>query len=297
MTMSLDDVAAQLNAAMDANPAARQAIAEFMGNAGGDLSALMLRAQASKAIGDAAKLLDEADRVEQRAALAKVVSDAEDTLRVVQAEADRLSDAVRGAVEAERVAADKYTAAAEFAQQARERAEDLALAEAEPSPQADSIVRRDAAEQVARRFQVSAERATAERVRAEGSSATAREAVRQAKTALKAAKVAADNPPFPEPSWFTCHFDGIRRLSAGKNLGSAGIAEVTAMVENLSVILGLDKIFAARERKRLEEALKRAPQPPQKASDQNQRPESQIITPPGTAPIAPPLAALLAPIR
>jgi hypothetical protein len=281
VTTTLDGLAA---------PELQRAITELLNSsdsATGDVKAFLLRGQASKMLIDAGTLLDQADAVELCADLAKAAAAADDALRAAEGEASQNADAAKQAVTVEREAADRYAEAAEFARQAREHADDLAIAEAEPAKQTEAIIRRDAADQVAARFRVSAEKATAARLTLDAISETSRGVVRQAKARLKAATGAAQNPPPVEPSFWTCQLDGIRRVAAGKDLGRGGMAEVSQLVENLAVVLGVDRIFAARERQRLETAAKqqRSAQllPPPGAK----RPSGVIISPPGSPPIAP----------
>lgn len=246
------------------SPEIQAALAQVLGSTegaagavAGDLKAFLLRAQASKTQLDAAVLFDQADAVEQAASLNKVVVDTEDALRSAEEEASRIAEAVKPLVSAERAAADRYAEAAEFARQAREQADDLTREGASPATQTDAILKRNAAEQVAVDFRATAARTARERSEAEASLVTAREVVRRRKAAVKAARDAVANPPAVVPGWWTCRFDGLRRASAGQNLGSEGMAEVMQLVEVLAIALGVDRIFAARTRRAIDEEARR----------------------------------------
>lgn len=215
---------------------------------------MVLRGEAVVLQQQAGELYDEADRLERDAALATAVAEAESALAAAETEASRLADVVRQATVEERDAADRCAAAQDHARLMAEEAEDLAREGADPSQQTEAILKRNAAEQVAGTFRVKAERAAAERVAAEASLATARAAARRAKTALTAAERVADNPPPLMPGPFTLLLDGVRRFAFGQTSGwsQEHTDQVAGTVEELAVMLGLDKVFAARARKEIE---------------------------------------------
>lgn len=219
------------------------------------LRPMVVRGEAVALQKQAAAKFDEADALEQRALLAKAVTDARAALVDAEAEADRLASVHRQAAQAERDAADKYTAAQENARQCTEYAEDLALADADPAAQTEAIVKRNAAEQVAEGYRVKAESAATARVQADAALTAARDVVRRVKAALTAAQRVADNPPPLMPGTLTLLFDGIRRVAFGE--ASAWPQEhtdqVSGLVEELAIKLGVDRLFANRARRELQD--------------------------------------------
>ncbi len=257
------------------------------------LKPLALRAQAIELQQQAGDLLDEADRAEQHADLAKAADEAEQAHAAAVAEAERLAAVVQQLVAAERQAVDRLAGAAEHARLMQERVEELALADAVPAVQTKAIVERDAANLVAAQFRVKVEQVAADRVTSEASLATARDVVRQRRAVAKAAQDQMANPPAALVSAITATLDGVRRLSLRMPLDRGAQASVADLVEALMSQLGLDRIYVNRGRAAEQEDQR------QRASGRllpkagAERRPGTVVPPPGTAPLAP----LLAPTR
>lgn len=219
------------------------------------LRPMVVRGEAVVLQQQAAAKFDEADRLEQRALLANAVTGAKAALADAESEASRLASVHDQAVATERDTADRHAAAQDHARLIGEQVEDLALADADPAEQTEAILKRNAADQVAGQYRAKAEQAAAERVAADASLAAARDVVRKAKVALTAAERVADNPPALTPGTLTLLLDGVRRYATGDTSGWTDdhVGQVSAVVEELAVKLGLDRIFANRARRELED--------------------------------------------
>ena len=265
MTGLQDDVLAaipqELRALIEADPQAREVLSRAVDVAGAVLLPTALRGEAAQLLELVGAKLDEADAAERAADLAKSVTGAQAALQAAEAEASRLAEAHRQAVEAERQAADKYTAAQDHARLIAEQVEDLALADADPAEQTEALVKRNAAEQVAGSFRAKAENAAAQRVQAEASLATARDVARKAKVALTAAQRVAENPPPLAPGPQTLMLDGWRRVAFGRTTGwgDAEFGVVAGLVRDLAKLTGAERTIRNDERTRIEqEARERA---------------------------------------
>ncbi len=251
------------------------------------LRPLGLRARAMELQAQAGGLLDEADALEAHADLAKAAHVAEQAYAAAVAEAERLSSAVRELVAAERTAVDKLAAAAEHARLVQERVEELALAEAAPAVQSQAILERNAAEQVAGQFRARAEQAAAERVSGEASLTAARAVVRQCRTAVKAAQDALANPAVPPVSAITATLDGLRRLAMSIPMDPGGEASAMDLLEALATKTGLARMFRNQGRVAEREEQRQRAQSGFLPTAGAPRRAGAVITPPGTASIAP----------
>lgn len=221
------------------------------------LKPLALRAQAIQLQQQAGDLLDEADRAEQHADLAKAANEAEQAHAAAVAEAERLAAVVQQLVAAERQAVDRLAGAAEHARLVQERVEELALAEAEPAEQTRALLERNAANQVAAQFRSKAEQAAAERVAAEASLTAARDVVRQRRAAVKAAQDLLATPPAVPVSTITATVDGLRRLAMSIPMDRGGEASAVDLLEGLAIKTGLARIFRNQARQTVLDELNR----------------------------------------
>lgn len=282
-----------LRASIAANPQAQDLLTAMVDAADDVLGPWVLRSQAVQLLTEVGTMLDQADAAEHAAELAAAAAEAESALVAAEQEASRLTQTVRQAVEAERAAADRYTAAQDFARQCGETAEDLAVAQAPPEDQTEAIVRRNVAEGVAGQARARAEAAAGNRVSAEASLATARDVVRKAKAAVKAAQDAAQNPSTPRPSWVTLQLDGVRRVSLnqidGWSAGDLGI--VADAVRNLASATGAEKAIRRDERTQHQQEINERQSalimPPRGHSLRPTTDPGVIVPPPGSAPIVP----------
>ncbi|WP_430378407.1 hypothetical protein [Streptomyces sp. B1-3] len=227
------------------------------------LAPTAVRRQALQLQLTAARLLDEADRLEFRAKLRELAKATDEPGDAARLEEVRLVEAIEAAIQVERQAEDRVREADENHRQAAEAERDGQRGQLSASEEADLLHRTRAAADIAARRRAHAEGVKTHRESLERQLAAARQVVSERTAAEEAAYALVNNPPKAPTSTITALLDGFRRLMWGQELDKQGLAVVNGLVQDAAKRTGLARHLQAqaveqRDKERANRAFERS---------------------------------------